>query len=56
MLRTIEVHIIDFSDDLYGQVITVELVRRLRGELQFTNVQALKLQIGVDVERVKRGV
>ena len=56
MLRTIEVHIIDFSGDLYGQVITVELVRRLRGELQFANVQALKLQIGVDVERVKRGV
>ena len=56
MLRTIEVHIIDFSADLYGQVITVELVRRLRGELQFANVQALKLQIGVDVERVKRGV
>jgi riboflavin kinase/FMN adenylyltransferase len=56
MLRTIEVHIIEFSADLYGQVITVELVRRLRGELQFANVQALKLQIGVDVERVKRGV
>ena len=56
MLRTIEVHIIDFSADLYGQVITVELVRRLRGEMQFPDVEALKLQIGVDVERVKRGV
>ena len=37
-------------------VLTVELVRRLRGELVFANVQALKLQIGVDVARVKRGI
>lgn len=56
MLRTIEVHIIDFSGDIYGKRITVELVRRLRGELVFANVQALKLQIGVDVARVKRGI
>mgnify|MGYP003424638516 FL=1 len=56
MLRTIEVHIIDFSSDIYGKRITVELVRRLRGELVFANVQALKLQIGVDVARVKRGI
>lgn len=56
MLRTIEVHIIDFNGDIYGKRITVELVRRLRGELEFANVQALKLQIGVDVARVKRGI
>ena len=56
MLRTIEVHIIDFCSDIYGKRITVELVRRLRGELVFANVQALKLQIGVDVARVKRGI
>lgn len=56
MLRTIEVHIIDFSGDIYGRTIAVELVRRLRGELVFANVQALKLQIGVDVARVKRGI
>lgn len=56
MLRTIEVHIIDFEGDIYGKEISVEVLRRLRGELQFAGVQALKLQIGVDVARVKRGI
>lgn len=56
MLRTIEVHLIDYSGDAYGKEIKVALVRRLRGELAFDNVQALKLQIGVDVARVKRGI
>ncbi len=56
MLRTIEVHIIDYSGDAYGKTIAVEVLRRLRGELEFDGVQALKLQIGVDVARVKRGI
>lgn len=56
MLRTIEVHLIDYGGDAYGKGINVTLVRRLRGELAFNDVQALKLQIGVDVARVKRGI
>lgn len=56
MLRTIEVHIIDYSGDVYGKTIAVEVLRRLRRELEFDGVQALKLQIGVDVARVKRGI
>ena len=56
MLRTIEVHIIDYSGDAYGKRIVVEPLRRLRGELEFASIQALKLQIGVDVARVKRGI
>ena len=56
MLRSIEVHIIDFSGDIYGKRIVVEPVRRLRGEVNFGTLDALKLQIGVDVARVKRGI
>lgn len=56
MLRSIEVHIMDFCGDVYGERIIVELVRRLRGEVNFGSVDALKLQIGVDVARVKRGI
>lgn len=55
-LRGIEVHIIEFSGDIYGKSMTVEPVRRLRNEINFSSVSALKLQIGVDVARVKRGI
>lgn len=56
MLRSIEVHIIDFSGDIYGKHVVVAPVRRLRGEVNFGTLDALRLQIGVDVARVKRGI
>ncbi len=54
--RTNEVHIIGFEGDLYGKEITVLFVRRLRGEQVFDNVDALRLQIEQDIERVKQGI
>ncbi|MBQ2126559.1 MAG: riboflavin kinase, partial [Bacteroidaceae bacterium] len=53
---TLEVHIIDFGGDIYGKEITVQFVRRLRGEQSFENINALRFQIEVDVARVKRGI
>lgn len=55
-LRTAEVHIIDFSEEIYGHDIRVSFLRRLRDEISFASIDDLKLQIGVDVARVKRGV
>ena len=55
-IRTIEVFIIDFSGDIYGQHICVELVRRLRDERTFSSLSALRLQIETDVARVKLGI
>lgn len=55
-VRTAEVHILEFSGDVYGEKISVSFVRRLRDELFFESVDALRLQIGVDVARVKRGI
>lgn len=55
-VRTVEVHILDFSADIYNEKVVVSFVRRLRDELQFESVDALRLQIGVDVARVKRGI
>ena len=55
-VRTAEVHILDFSGDIYKQGIEVAFVRRLRDEVQFATIDALRLQIGVDVARVKRGI
>ena len=54
--RTIEVYIIEFVGNIYGKDIAVTLVRRLRGEQSFDNVNALRFQIEVDVARVKRGI
>lgn len=45
----IEVHLLDFAEDLYGQELRVELLGRLRGELRFTSAEALVEQIHVDV-------
>ncbi len=55
-VRTAEVHILDFSADIYNEQIAVSFVRRLRDEIPFDSVDALRLQIGVDVARVKRGI
>lgn len=54
--RTIEVYILDFSGDIYGEKAQVKVIRRLRGELNFDNINALKFQIEVDVARVRRKI
>lgn len=43
-----ETHIFDFSGDLYGQVVSVELVDYLRPEKTFKNVDELKEQLNYD--------
>lgn len=52
--RSIEVHILDFEGDLYGQSLCVELVKRLRDEQTFDNLEALMAQLEVDKENVKK--
>jgi riboflavin kinase/FMN adenylyltransferase len=51
--RTIEAHILDFSGELYGQKLTIELVERLRAEAKFAGPEELASQIKHDVERAK---
>ncbi|WP_353931661.1 bifunctional riboflavin kinase/FAD synthetase [Okeanomitos corallinicola TIOX110] len=45
---SIEVHLFDWSGDLYGQKIVVELVKFLRPEQKFSDLEALKNQIQLD--------
>ncbi len=47
--RLLEVHLLDFSGDLYGKVLHVEFCARLRGEKKFPSVEDLKVQIAADV-------
>jgi len=46
--RSLETHLFDLNDDLYGQRMEVRFVRRLRGEAKFPTVQALAEQIARD--------
>ncbi len=46
--RSIEVNILDFKGDLYGNSITVEFVDRIRDEIKFESVDALVEQIRKD--------
>lgn len=48
--RTIEVYVIDFSGDLYGQDTTIDIIDRLRDEKRFDSIEALKAQMAEDVK------
>lgn len=48
-----EVHLFDFSGDLYGQTLRVALVDFIRPEMKFTGLDALKAQIAADGEAAR---
>jgi riboflavin kinase / FMN adenylyltransferase len=50
----IEAHLLDFEGDLYGRVVDVSFVRRIRAEKRFSGVDELKEQIARDVEEARR--
>ncbi|MDA0352136.1 MAG: bifunctional riboflavin kinase/FAD synthetase [Chloroflexi bacterium] len=47
--RLVETHLLDFEGDLYGDVVTVELLHRLRSEQKFDGIDALRAQIDRDL-------
>lgn len=47
-LQKIEVHIFNFNNDIYGQVIKIEFIKHLRNELKFNNLDELKKQLAND--------
>jgi riboflavin kinase / FMN adenylyltransferase len=52
--RKIEVHLIDFSGDLYGQSVSIDFVTRLRETRKFAGVDALVDQLRRDVAETKK--
>jgi riboflavin kinase/FMN adenylyltransferase len=50
---TVEVHLLDWSGDLYGQTLTVSLEQFLRPEQKFASLDALKRQIQADCEAAR---
>ncbi len=43
--KTIETHFLDFNSDLYGQEITIEFLKYIRGEATFDSLESLRQEI-----------
>ena len=51
--RVLEVHLLDFNEDLYGRDLEVEFLRFLREEKKFASIDDLKSQIARDVQSLQ---
>lgn len=49
----IEAHLLDFSDDLYGETLTLHFQQRLRDERRFESVDALVEQVKADIQQAR---
>jgi riboflavin kinase / FMN adenylyltransferase len=49
----VEAYLIDRDVDLYGQLLTIEFLERLRGERRFDRAEALIAQMRLDVEQAR---
>lgn len=47
-LPSIEVHILDFNREIYGKLLTVRWLKRIRSEQRFSGIEALVEQINRD--------
>ena len=53
---TVEVYLLDFEGDLYGEVLRVEFIRKLRDIVRYDDVNDLIQQMTLDVEQVRQGL
>ena len=51
--RILEIHLLDFDQDIYGKDLEIRFVRYLRPEKKFESVDALVRQIEVDVRQAR---
>ncbi len=51
--KTVETHIIDFNQDIYGKKIEVFFLKKIRDEIKFDRVEDLVTQISKDMEKTK---
>lgn len=54
--RLLEVHLFDIDQNLYGEVLEVDFVARLRGEERFASVEDLVAQMKRDAEAARRAL
>ena len=51
---SVEVHILDFNENIYGQNIRVNFVQRIRDEKKFSNISELSDQIKKDIAKARK--
>lgn len=51
--RLLEAHLLDFDQDLYGQVLSVHLADKLRHQQSFVSLEALVAQLHADIEATR---
>ncbi len=49
--RTVETYIMDYSGNLYGRELKIDIMERLRGEKRFDSVEKLEKQLAEDVKQ-----
>ncbi len=52
-LFTVEVHLLDFDGELYGEKIRVNFASRIRDEVRFSGIQELAAQIRKDIQKAR---
>ena len=50
----VEAYLLDFEGDLYGEILRIAFVERLRGERRFESVDALVEQMHRDADEARR--
>jgi riboflavin kinase/FMN adenylyltransferase len=50
----VEAYLLDFAGDIYDRLLTVHFLERIRGEMKFAGVDALKAQVMADIETARR--
>lgn len=51
--KLLEVHVLDFDQDIYGRQIHVRFLKKLRDEIKFDSIDAMKGQIFKDIARTR---
>lgn len=49
----LEVHLLDFDNEIYGKRVTIEFIKKIRDEMTFKDLDALREHIAMDVEIAK---
>lgn len=49
----LEIHILDFDKDIYGENLNVKFIKMIRKEQKFSSADELKFQINKDIEQIR---
>jgi riboflavin kinase/FMN adenylyltransferase len=53
-IRKVEAHLLDFEGDLYGRVVQLDFLARLRSTRAFSGIEDLLAQIQIDIELTRK--